>query len=325
MIPIQIRDNERAAIQLLKPALESALYESKIDLDIPEEYTGVRGFYEDNLKINKLAYAAIEEYNLPLIRTWYKYGQYEPYDEIDPKALDIGDNSKDAYIPSSLKTDVTQGRIKDYLLDRDLPSMFEKELFEFLIDNYEEWDPEPYTNTYIASTKIIRVLEDLQQPEENVILDAGDLRRVFKQASIDLRYDLESIETFDDELYEHAQNYLLDLEDALRVIDETSELNEEQMETISEARKVYHQYVWPWAALQISLDKAKGPTESREDFDSGGRAMLKEDKGTYETYLTGWETRLQEQNLRPGFAKRQKEYSPPDAVRKLQRAALENN
>lgn len=326
MVPIQIRDFERAAIELLKPALETALYEAGVELNIPDEYTGVRGFYEDNLKINKLAYAAIEEYDLPLVRTWYKYGQYEPYEEIDPKSLNIGDNSDNAYVPSSLKTDVTQGRIKDYLLDRDLSSMFDKELFDFLIENYKEWEPKPYTDTYIASTEIIRVLETLQESDdEGIILKASDLRNDFKQASIDLRYDLDSINTFDDELLEHAQTYLGDLEDALRVVDETSEVNESQMETIKEGRKVYHEYVWPWAALQISLDKAEGPTESRKSFDAGGRKMLEEDRSTYGTYLTGWETQLQEQNLKIGFAKRQSEYTAPDAVRKLQRTALENN
>ncbi|MDL0121796.1 hypothetical protein [Halobacterium salinarum] len=320
-----MRDTERTAIQLLKPAMETALYEADVELTIPSRYTGVRGFYEDNLKVNKLAYAAIEEFDLPLLRTWYKYGQYEPYEEIDPKALEVGDNSDDAYVPSSLRTDVTQGDITEYLLERDLDEMFDKDLFDFLIENYREWDPEPYTDTYIASTEIIQVLEGIKQDnEKSLITNAGKRRKKLKQASIDLRYDLKSIETFDDELHEHAQTYLADLEDILRWVDETSEVSDEQLNTIKEARKAYHQYVWPWAAMQISLDKAKGPVESKQNFDESGMEILNEDKSSFNTYLTGWDTRLRDQNLKPRFSNRSSGYTAPESLKKLQQAALDD-
>lgn len=326
MIPIQIRDSEEAALKLLKPAMESALHEANIELEIPTTYTGVRGFFDHNLKINKLAYAAIEEYDLPLLRTWYKYGQYEPYEEIRPTSLEIGDNSNNAYVPSHLKTDVTQKRIKDYLLEQNLPAIFEKDLYEFLIDNYKDWDPAPYTNTYIASTKIIRVLEELaSNDEEEITSNIGELNEEFKQASIDLRYDLDNIDTFNENVQEHVKKYLLNLEDALLQIDETSEINQEQLETLEESRNVYHQYVWPWAALKISLDKAKGPESSLENFDSSGRDILLSNKKSYQIHVMGWETELSNQGLKPAFAKQQSQTTTPEAVRKLQRAALENN
>ncbi|MCF2206353.1 hypothetical protein KI372_04180 [Halobacterium salinarum] len=326
MIPIQIRDTERAAIQLLKPALETALYEADVELEVPSEYTGVRGFFDDNIKVNKLAYAAIEEYDLPLLRTWYKYGQYEPYKEITPKSLDVGDNSDDAYVPSPLKTDVTQERIKEYLLSRDLASMFEKDLFDFLVENYREWDPEPYTDTYVASTGIIRVLEEINTAsEKEIVNNSNELWDDLKQSSIDLRYDLQSIETFDDELHEHAQIYLRELEDALRRIDENSEISEKQKETMDEARTVYHNFVWPWAALQISLDKAKGPEDSKEGFNKSGSKILEQDKASYVTHLTGWKTQLQKDNLSPQFSARKSDSPTPTSLADLQRAALENN
>lgn len=327
MIPIQIKDSERSALKLLKPAIESALHEAGIEIEIPAEYTGVRGFYDHNLKINKLAYAAIEHFELPLVRTWYKYGQYEPYEELRPKSLEVGDHQREAYVPSQRKTDVTQERIKGYLLDRDLNTVFEQELFEFLTDNYEEWNPVPYTDVYLASTKIIRVMEVLDTlSSEEVLVEIADLREELKQASIDLRYEFESIPTFSEEIHSHTKNYLLSLEEALVKIDETSEITDNQLETIQESRKVYHQYVWPWAALNISLDKAKGPKESVEDFKSSGRDMVDEDKKSYDTHLKGWNADLADQNLKPSAAQHQAVHQPtPEAIKKLQRAALENS
>lgn len=329
MIPIQVRDKERTALELLKPALESALHDANIKFEIPTQYTGVRGFYEHNLKINKLAYAAIQEFDLPLVRTWYKYGQYEPYDDLRPKSLEIADrsSSSEVYVPSGLKTDVTQEDITNFLLGRDLKSTFEKGLFDFLIENYREWQPEPYTDTYVASTRVIYVLENLAQSDnENLINRVGDLRKELKQASIDLRYDLESIDTFNDEIHAHAEEYLTNLEDALITVDETSEVTDDQIDTIIEARKVYHEFVWPWAALSISIDRAEGPKESLKEFTTSGEDIIKQDKKSYDTYLTGWETELENNDLKPDLSQYQStEYPAPEAVKKLQRAAIENN
>lgn len=326
MIPIQIRDFERTALELLKPAMESALHEEGIELEIPDEYTGVEGFYDSNLKVNKLAYAAIEEFDLPLLRTWYKYGQYEPYEELRPKSLNVGDNDENAYVPSGLKKDVTQESIKRYLLNRDLKSVFKQDKFEFLIENYNEWDPEPYTNAYIASTKIIRVLENLNESDsETIVLQVGDLRSEFKQASIDLRYKFDTVEAFPDDLHDHAEEYLTNLEDALVRIDDTSEITDEQLETIQEARRVYHESVLPWAAMIISIDRARGPEKSLPDFLRRGQERLDKRKKTYDTYLKGWKTDLGDQGLKPTRTQHQALAEPaPEAIKKLRRAALEN-
>ncbi|WP_248518017.1 hypothetical protein [Salinarchaeum laminariae] len=326
MIPIQIRDSERAALKLLKPAMESALHDEEIDLNIPAEYTGVTGFYDSNLKINKLAYAAIDEFDLPLLRTWYKYGQYEPYEELRPKSLSIGDNAEDAYVPSGLKTDVTQADIKQYLLDRDLRSVFEQDKFEFLVENYEDWDPEPYTDAYIASTKIIQVLEKLDNSNsETIIAQVGDLRDDFKQASIDLRYNLDTIDAFGEDIHEHAKSYLMNLEDALVKIDETSDVTEDQVETIQEASQVYHESVLPWAAMIISIDRADGPPESLPQFRKSGKRRLNDRKKTYDTHLKGWRADLGDQELKPSRTQHQAATDPaPEAIKMLQKAALEN-
>lgn len=329
MIPLQVREKDEQALSVLKPALETALYEAEVELEIPERYTGVRGFYDHNLKINKLAYAAIEEFDLPLVRTWYKYGQYEPYEELRPKQLDPHNHryEDDAHVMSGQRSAIYLEDLIEFLLDLDLKSIFEQEVFEFLISNYEDWDPAPYTDAYISSTRIIKVLEDLHYREPEDILDSvGNLESEFKDASIDLQYELKTTEEFDDEIHDHTTTFLRSLEDSLRRIEETSSLDAEKEATLAKSRRVYHGFVWPWTALTISINRAKGPENRIDEFRESGRDMLKTDKEDFETHLKGWTTELGEAGLLAEWGPNQSyEASVPEAIRDLQRAALTNN
>jgi hypothetical protein len=328
MIPIQVREKDKQALSVLKPALETALYEADVELDIPTEYTGIRGFYDHNLKLNKLAYAAIEKFELPLIRTWYKYGQYEPYEQLRPKQLEPHNHryEDNAYVMSGHRRTVHLQDLIEFLLELDLEAVFKQEIFEFLIANYEEWDPAPYTDAYIASTRVIRVLEELHYatPDE-ILATVNDLQSEFKDASLDLRYEIKSVEQFDDEVHEHITTFLRNFDDALRAIDETSTLDAEGKATLAKSRRVYHEYVWPWAALIISVDRAEGPASRIEDFRKSGQDMLRTDKEGYETHLKGWTTELGESGLALDWGSDQPLDTPvPQAIYDLQRASLEN-
>lgn len=328
MIPIQVRKKDKQALSVLKPALETALYEANVELDIPTEYTGIRGFYDHNLKINKLAYAAIEEFELPLIRTWYKYGQYEPYEQLRPKQLEPHNHryEDDAYVMSGQRSPVYLQDLIDFLLEMDLKAVFEQEIFEFLISNYEEWDPAPYTDAYVASTRVIRVLEELHHAtQEEILASAGELQSEFKDASIDLRYEINSVEQFSDTIHNHISTFLRNVEDALRGINETSTLDAEANAALSKSRRVYHGYVWPWAALTISVDRADGPADRIEDFRESGRDMLRTDKNEYETHLKGWKTELEESGLALDWGGNiSLDNQVPQPIHDLQRASLEN-
>lgn len=328
MIPLQVREIDKQALSVLKPALETALYEAEVELEIPTEYTGVRGFYDHNLKLNKLAYATIEEFELPLIRTWYKYGQYEPYEELRPKQLEPNNHryEQKAYVASGQRNVVHLEDLIEFLLNLDLESIFEQELFDFLISNYEEWDPAPYTDAYVASTRVISVLEELHYAEsEDLLANVGGLYSEFKDASIDLRYELESIDQFEDDIHKHASTFLKSLEYALREVDESSVLDGEKRATLTKSRRVYHGYVLPWVALTISIDRAEGPENRIEDFRDSGRDILRTDQNDYETHLKGWTTELNESGLTLDWGTQSMDAPAPVAIQNLQRATLDTN
>ncbi|MFC5278523.1 hypothetical protein ACFPM1_07105 [Halorubrum rubrum] len=326
-IPIQISDKESTSVELLKRSLETALHKEGVELTIPSEYTGVRGFYPDNIKIKKIAYSAIKAFDLPIVRTWYKYGQFEPYDRLRPKSLNVQASSKKAYVPSPEKVAVTEEDLIDHLLGLDLRETFNKDIFTFLTDNYEEWNPEPYTGIYLASTNIIEVLEQIEHlSQEEFINNIGSNYDQFKDSSIDLQYQIRQNDQIEDDIGSHVREYLTLLDESLMKIEERSELTEDEVDTIRQSRVVYHEYVLPWIGMTISLDRAEGPGDSLESFNRSGQNILNADKPSWKTQLKGWNTSLKEHNLRADYETvRSTSPEATNSIKSLQDAAFRSS
>lgn len=323
-LPFRLEPTEDS-VRLLKAAIEGALHEEGVELEIPSEYTGVTGFYDHNIKINKIAYRAIEEFDLPLLRTWYKYGQYEPYAELRPKSMDVSPQTNtEEYAYTSQKRTVTQEDIIDYLVGLDLEDIFQQNTFEFLVSNYEGLAPEEYKQTYISSTKIIEILDgisndSLSELEDNI----SRYREDFKQASIDLRYEIENNSTFDSEVQTFVERFLMVFEDALVALEDDFPLDASIVENVREGRRIYHEYVWPLAALNISLKEARGPKEDVERLASKGEDQLEQGKKDASLQLRGWEDTLEDAGLTPSIAAHRRVYSGnPAPLNELSEAAI---
>lgn len=302
--PYYIDQDANPAVLSTKKAIEHALHEEGISLTIPTEHTGVTGFYEDNLKVNKLAYALIDSFDMPAVRTWYKYGQYEPYDQLRPKSLDIGPVSKlDEYVHSGWRKDVTVGDLVDALRGYELKKIFnEMGLFEFLVENYQGWAPNSFKKIYLASTEIIQILESLNNASiEQVMANISDWRERIKEASMSLRYWIKNSETFPEAVFNRVEAFLSLFEDSLIAIETSQQLSENKYRVLSKARKAYHENVWQFAAMSISLEELAGPDDEVADYRRRGRDISNELEENSETYLRGWKDELSECGLTPSI------------------------
>lgn len=323
--PYGIGDDDNPAVKQLKVAIESALYEADVDLDIPGEYTGVRGFYDHNIKINKIAYLAIEEKNLSIVRTWYKYGQYEPYRELRPKSLTPRKYWEEKeYAFSGGKRAVTVEDIEEFLLSLDLESLFQQDLFDFLIQNYEDFAPRRYKKTYLASTRILRAVEPLWWSDEDALLEnIHSHRERFKQASIDLRYEVEKRDEFSDGLGSHVKNSLVSFEDALIGLEDSKDPNHAQIRTVRNIRRLYHERVLPWIGMVISLNEMKGPEDELDEFEEEGTRRLSDMQSDFPMQMQGFETSLEDVGLADFVSSNQALLGPgPKALQDLEQAAL---
>ena len=325
--PLRLEPTEDT-VHRLKEAIEGALYKEGVELEIPIEYTGVTGFYDHNIKLNKIAYRAIEEFDLPLVRTWYKYGQFEPYAQLRPKVMEVGpQHNTEKYVYSGKKRTVTQGDVINFLVKQDLKGIFEdQDTFEFLIYNYDDLAPAEYKQTYYASTRIIEILEDLAAIESPSELNEniGSYRSEFKQASIDMRYELERNSAFDEEVRDHVENYLLLFEDALVAFEDCSDADPSMVDDIKSSRQIYHEHVLPLIGLSISVKEVEGPDEDTEYYSEKGSDILKDKKKSANYQSRGWRETLEEIGLAPSIeAYRRVQSGEPGALDDLSNAAID--
>lgn len=306
--PYYINQKENPAVFSTKKALEHALHQEGVSLTIPEEHTGITGFYEDNLKINKLAYALIHEYNMPAVRTWYKYGQYAPYDALTPAAIDIGPVSElGEYVYTNWQQDVKVRDLVETLQEFDLRSIFEMDIFEFLKENYMNWAPDDFEEIYLASTNVIRVLEEINTtPLGNIEDRITDWRETVKEASMDIRYLIQKLDCFSATTIDRIDQFFSLLEDALISIDTNSQTTtENEFTTLLGARETYHEFVWPFAAMSISIREIKGPDDETDYYESTGEDIQSELERTSKTHLKGWKRELEDESLLPTIDQRQ--------------------
>lgn len=208
-----VEGNSKRTIQHVKAGLEAALYE--FDIDVPDEDRS--GFRDENVKIQKFVYRIIEDYDLPIIHTWYRYGQFEPYNALRPKHIQprpLDDPGK-AISENEYTDRITREDIKGYFLESDLEEVWNQPLFQFLEENYKsELAPPEYQDTYLANLHILRILDEIRQ-EDDLGDNAATYADQLQAPSLDLRYELESSNRFGEEVQKHIEDYLDELQSGL--------------------------------------------------------------------------------------------------------------
>lgn len=295
------KGGENPEVVPVRKALEQALYKANIDLEIPDEYTGITGLYPDNIRVNKLAYALIDKYDMPVLRTWYKYGQYQPYEELRAKSLDIGPvNGTDEYIYSSKKTDITVGDLVDAILEFDLKQLFDMDIFEFLETNYKGYAPEKFKDIYLASTEVIRVFEDAVGCDRKALPErVSDWRYQFQSAALDMKCAIRNAGFLPEYAREKLIWFLNTVEDSFIAIECSSTPSDAATELIRDAREYYHDLFWPIAAMSISIDQLDGPDKKVNDMNSEGKKIRERLNSDADRIRTGWKKDISEKGLVP--------------------------
>lgn len=298
--PYYINQESNPAVLSTQKAIQHALHEEGVSLTIPEEHTGITGFYPDNLRVNKLAYAVIDRYNMPAVHTWYKYGQYEPYDELTPEALDISPVEElGEYVFANRRQDLQVADLVEYLREFDLKGIFEMDLFDFLKTNYEGFASEVFEPIYLSSTEIIRVLEEISSSPLGQIEDKiPDWRATIEREALDLKYWIRELEHFPSIVSDRISAFLTMLEDGLIALESrTGGIEESAYDALSTARETYHEYAWPFTAMRISLCEIEGPEDEVGEYEERGKDILQDLEKRSKTHMKGWEQELKENDL----------------------------
>ena len=291
----------------LKDSLEAALYDINADVSTPQGYQQIEGFFDDNIKINKLSHRAIKRWNLPLIHSWYRYGQIVPYDELQPDQLSpeplstpVGSSSRPPS-PSGAGEIPEKEHLRDWFVELSNPSLkeiLEMNLFDFLRWDYNRFAPDKYKNLYLTNLNILEVLEEIRI-DDDLPNNALDYRERLQEATLDIKYYLSDMNIFSREVKTVVESGLRTIQDALIKISDINDPTGNQIRTVKNSRKYYHKKAWSWPAHLIALDRAKGPKEYVKNFEEGFGNNLHEIQNTYPGYLEEFQTDILESNLQP--------------------------
>lgn len=277
----------------IKAGLEAALYEEEIGKPAPQE-----GFSDKNIKIQKEVYRVSEDWGLPIIRTWYRYGQFEPYENLRPRYLDVSPLEE----PDRLvHADYTRREIKSYFLTNDISKDWEMPLFDFLRENYDDWAPPQYKQIYQSNLDILETLDSVAVSSNRDLRNSvGDLIDDLQSSTLDLRYELKDIEIFDTNIQNHIIDFLRTLQDTLISL-EASQAEGLSFQTVRRSKSLYHGYIWPWGAMQISLDQAEAPRDEIDQFNKKGRDLLSQFRETFPQQRISWEEEVANVGLSPSL------------------------
>lgn len=280
--PYQVADD-------LKAALEAVLYKLDLEIKIPP-IDHVQGFYPDNIKINKLSYEAIDKLDLPLVRTWYRYGQYEPYRSLRAEVLKPGPlNNKDKQVTTaSSGSSITRYTIFSWFMSKkdDIKEMWQKGLFDFMRENYSDFAPSQFEDLYIANTDVLESLEDSYSiSDDSFWIDPES----FLDASLNLKHELKKNRLISEESKEHVRTFLDTFEQALIAFEGNSRRKREAFSLFERARTIYHEYVWKLPAMEISVNNTEGPIEEVSDYDAEREIYIKRFKRNFPKEVEKWE------------------------------------
>lgn len=289
--------DSNVVIEHVKAGMESAFEER--GLSVPEE---AEGFKDSNIKIQKLAYRVIEHFNIPVIRTWYRYGQFEPYGTLRPKHFSPqGLSEPDEWVPSRDYDGLTRKDIEGYFLELDeLEKEWNEPLLEFLKENYQAQAEDDFREIYLANLGVLSVLEDIQA-DENIAENADQYANEVQSHAIDLWYEMKNSPYFSSSEISLVREFLDDLQMGLVTLAATTNPDGPQLSTIRKGYSIYHGSIWPLPAMQISIKEAKGPIdELNDEFLPQGQEYVDAWQSSFPTAFNSWQQQLREVGLVSG-------------------------
>lgn len=256
-------EDEIKLINDIIAGLEAALYETESDLgdNSDDEFRNAR-----DIRVNKLVHRPIDDFGLPVLWSWFRYGQSIPRKQVMGWNVTPGPLEERTDSPTKAHTEIVQvarspKQYRDYFIeDVGISDICDMNLDDFLEAVYGD-APDDYRALYLANLDIQRTLDEMYTSEDwlrsvsHFYDQVSESTKEFQQAIL-------SNSVFDEELSSNANRYVRLLRNAIQSFDAQESVSENQVEQIDSLAKVYHKHVWRAIALKISSKTAEGPNSS---------------------------------------------------------------
>lgn len=227
----------------------------KEGIGIALEWRGASASSIDSIKLNKLAYLAVERLEVPLTFGWYKYG---------PAPVDL--RYSETAVTATSQDDLDAPH-ESRLPDRDYYSPMEYAYFfhetldefddilqartkEFLISFYEREAPEPYDDLYVKNAQLQQVLDEIKS-SDTWHDDADVYYREVSQRIGELTRELMKIESLR-EVQTPFRLYARFLKRLIANASAQDSLSASQQRFMKRIVDYYYGGAWKYVALKIS-------------------------------------------------------------------------
>lgn len=289
---------ERLLLQDIMDGLAAAIREAECegrDVDIAEL---------DAIKLNKLAYLAIEEFDVPITYSWYLYGASLSDSDV---TVDYVTDAYESGISAEYEPSVGDEpweqlgesplTYKEYFLrDVDLESIFKEKTKAYLKDFYSGYAPEKYEDLYVACAVFQKSLDAVGETR-GVGNEMPDAETVINELNT-LVEEVVFHEEFDQEVVDAFTLYTDLLKDVLVSLPDIEEWTAYKRRTVYDVCSFFYNKAWKYVALRISEDmveEVNGP--SWRSLLSGILDDVDEVSSTFEEDFRGLEKRCYESGI----------------------------
>lgn len=280
----------------------------------------------NEVKVQNLAYFAIDHFSLDVTFSWYLAGTYiAPPNASKQNLRSIFDrirksNSREKPIKKQNTENPPQVTVSDYVNfyqnEIDIEDVWYRKTNDFLEDFYLQYSPERYRDIYLANLEV-RKSFDQTLNHLNVISKESSSHQLglseFGGPSSEIGYQFSTINNKIDDLidelskvdemsesietYSKLKNLITYVE---KRITETpiSELRRPHYNGIEDLRKFHFTHAWRHPAAIISIKTAKGP--NRAQLKAEQYEKLTEISGSFDMYLKRMASKLKAKDLISG-------------------------
>lgn len=287
---------------MLTRADESDLIDDIRDgIGIALSWRGASAESIDSIKLNKLAYTAIERLEVPITFGWYKYGpapvdlQYSE-SAVSPRSEENCEAPRASRVP---QRDHRSPLEYAYFFDREMEEfedVLETPTKEYLVTFYEREAPEPYEQLYTKSAQLQQVLDEISD-DESWHDDAETYHREVSHRTGELMRELTTIESLR-KAREPFRLYVRFLKNVLANVSALESVSPSQQRFVKRIVDYYYGGAWKYVALMISEDTVHlSPGDNQDRLLTSIENDKQEIRSEYEGDIGGFADRAKFLNI----------------------------
>lgn len=282
---------EKQLLEDVMDGLGVAIHDTQVD---PEKL--------NSIKLNKLFYLAVDEFDLPITYSWFIYGvslgyKRDDVDSVEPRSLSELPSPDEPSIGEPWNYPTPEEYAYFFKRDVDIDNIFRESTKEYLGEFYDGYAPEEYKQAYISSAILQKSIDEvLQMDYEEFNVEYQTDEDTLKQELQKLSTDVLLNEYIDDEATEAFSAYshlFIEMLDYLSLGD----LSKREFSTFEDVLYFFYTHAWRYVALTISEQTVTGP--SRRELLKGAVSDLDSLEKTYFDELAAVRNKAERDGILP--------------------------